>query len=115
MSKLTYGSLFAGVGGLDLGFDDAGWDCQFQVEWDKHCQEVLKRHWPNVPKYGDVRAVSGNMLPQVDLISFGSPCQDLSVAGKRSGLEGDRSGLFFEGIRIIRQNIICPRRQQGAY
>lgn len=99
----TYGSLFAGVGGFDLGFDSAGWDCKFQVEWDKHCQEVLKRNWPDIPKYGDVRSVSGAMLTPVDLISFGSPCQDLSVAGKRSGLDGDRSGLFFEGIRIIKE------------
>lgn len=103
MGRLTYGSLFAGVGGFDIGFDSAGWECKFQVEWDKHCQEVLKRHWPDVEKHWDVRTVNGAMLPKVDLISFGSPCQDLSVAGKRSGLEGDRSGLFFEGIRIIKE------------
>lgn len=103
MSNLTYGSLFAGVGGFDLGFDKAGWECKFQVEWDKHCQSVLKRHWSNVPKFEDVRDVNGADLTPVDLISFGSPCQDLSVAGKRSGLEGDRSGLFFEGIRIIKE------------
>ena len=103
MGQLTYGSLFAGVGGFDLGFDSAGWDCKFQVEWDKHCQSVLKKHWPNVPKFEDVRDVNGADLPPVDLISFGSPCQDLSVAGKRSGLEGNRSGLFFEAIRIIKE------------
>jgi DNA (cytosine-5)-methyltransferase 1 len=103
MGKLTYGSLFAGVGGLDIGFDRAGWDCKFQVEWDKHCQEVLKANWPNVPKYEDVRNVNGAELTPVDLIAFGSPCQDLSVAGKRSGLEGSRSGLFFEAIRIIKE------------
>jgi DNA (cytosine-5)-methyltransferase 1 len=103
MSNLTYGSLFAGVGGFDLGFDAAGWQCRFQVEWDKNCQEVLKKNWPDVPKYLDVRDVKGSELPVVDLISFGSPCQDLSVAGKRSGLDGDRSGLFFEGIRIIKE------------
>ena len=103
MGQLTYGSLFAGVGGFDLGFDSAGWDCKFQVEWDKHCQSVLKKHWPDVPKFEDVRDVNGADLPPVDLISFGSPCQDLSVAGKRSGLEGNRSGLFFEAIRIIKE------------
>ena len=103
MGRLTYGSLFAGVGGFDLGFDAAGWDCKFQVEWDKPCQGVLKRHWPNVPKWEDVRDVNGAALPPVDLISFGSPCQDLSVAGKRSGLDGERSGLYFEGIRIIKE------------
>ena len=103
MGQLTYGSLFAGVGGFDLGFDSAGWDCKFQVDWDKHCQSVLKKHWPDVPKFEDVRDVNGADLPPVDLISFGSPCQDLSVAGKRSGLEGNRSGLFFEAIRIIKE------------
>lgn len=103
MGRLTYGSLFAGVGGFDLGFDAAGWDCKFQVEWDKNCQSVLKRHWPNVPKWEDVRDVNGAELTPVDLISFGSPCQDLSVAGKRSGLDGERSGLYFEGIRIIKE------------
>lgn len=103
MGRLTYGSLFAGVGGFDLGFDAAGWDCKFQVEWDKHCQSVLKKHWPNVPKFEDVRDVNGADLTPVDLISFGSPCQDLSVAGKRSGLDGERSGLYFEGIRIIKE------------
>jgi DNA (cytosine-5)-methyltransferase 1 len=103
MSNLTYGSLFAGVGGFDLGFDSAGWECKFQVEWDKNCQEVLQRNWPDTLKYTDVRDVDGADLTPVDLISFGSPCQDLSVAGKRSGLDGDRSGLFFEGIRIIKE------------
>lgn len=103
MGQLTYGSLFAGVGGFDLGFDKAGWECLFQVEWDKHCQSVLKKHWPNVPKFEDVRDVNGAKLEPVDLIAFGSPCQDLSVAGKRSGLEGNRSGLFFEAIRIIKE------------
>lgn len=103
MKQLTYGSLFAGIGGFDLGFDSAGWECSFQVEWDKNCQSVLKKHWPNVPKFEDVRDVNGADLPPVDLISFGSPCQDLSVAGKRSGLDGDRSGLYFEGIRIIKE------------
>ena len=72
MGRLTYGSLFAGVGGFDLGFDAAGWDCKFQVEWDKPCQGVLKRHWPNVPKWEDVRDVNGATLPPVDLISFGT-------------------------------------------
>ncbi len=103
MGQLTYGSLFAGVGGFDLGFDKAGWECKFQVEWDKHCQSVLKRHWADVPKFEDVRDVNGAELEPVDLIAFGSPCQDLSVAGKRSGLDGDRSGLFFEAIRIIKE------------
>ena len=101
--SLTFGSLFAGVGGFDLGFESAGWECGWQVEWDKHCQSVLAHHWPHVPKWGDVSTVSGADLPPVDCITFGSPCQDLSVAGKRAGLDGDRSGLFYEAIRIIKE------------
>jgi DNA (cytosine-5)-methyltransferase 1 len=103
MSKKTFGSLFAGVGGFDLGMEQAGWDCQWQVEWDKHCHNVLTKHWPDVPKYWDVRDVDGAKLTPVDCIVFGSPCQDLSVAGKGGGLEGSRSGLFHEAIRIIKE------------
>jgi DNA (cytosine-5)-methyltransferase 1 len=102
-SEHTFGSLFAGVGGFDMGFENAGWSCKFQVEWDKNCQTILNRHWPDVPKWGDVSTVSGYELPPVECIIFGSPCQDLSVAGKRAGLEGARSGLFFEAVRIIKE------------
>jgi DNA (cytosine-5)-methyltransferase 1 len=100
---MKFGSLFAGVGGFDLGLEAAGWECGFQVEWDPHCQQVLAHHWPDVPRWGDVSTVNGADLPAVDVITFGSPCQDLSVAGKRAGLEGSRSGLFFEATRIIRE------------
>jgi DNA (cytosine-5)-methyltransferase 1 len=103
MKQYTYGSLFAGVGGFDLGLDAASWTCKFQVEWDKNCQSVLQRHWPDVPKYLDIRDVSGYEVEPVDMIVFGSPCQDLSVAGKRAGLDGEKSGLFFEAVRIIKE------------
>ena len=99
----TYGSLFTGVGGFDLGCDSAGWQCAFQVEWDKKASSVLEHHWPEVPKWSDVSDVKGADLPAVDVITFGFPCQDLSVAGKRAGLDGERSGLFFEATRIIRE------------
>lgn len=100
---MKYGSLFAGVGGFDLGFDAAGWDCGFQVEWDRQCQQVLARHWPDVPRWSDVRDVNGADLPPVDCITYGFPCQDLSVAGARAGLDGARSGLFFDAVRIIKE------------
>ena len=103
MNKPTFGSLFAGVGGFDLGFEAAGYDCGFQVEWDKNCQQVLAHHWPDVPRWGDVSEVNGADLPPVDVITYGFPCQDLSVAGKRAGLDGDRSNLFFQAIRIIKE------------
>jgi DNA (cytosine-5)-methyltransferase 1 len=101
--KHTFGELFAGVGGFGMGMEAAGWTCAWQVEWDKQCQQVLRHHWPDVPKYGDVSTVSGYDLAPVDCITFGSPCQDLSVAGKRAGLDGNRSGLFFEAVRIIKE------------
>ena len=100
---MKFGSLFAGVGGFDLGFEAAGFECGWQVEWDKHCQQVLQFRWPNVPKWEDVRDVSGYDLEPVDVITYGFPCQDLSIAGKQAGLDGDRSGLFFEAIRIIKE------------
>jgi DNA (cytosine-5)-methyltransferase 1 len=100
---MKFGSLFAGVGGFDLGFEAAGIKCCFQVEWDKYCQQVLAYHWPDVPRWSDVSDVKGADLPPVDVITFGSPCQDLSVAGKRVGLDGSRSNLFFEATRIIRE------------
>lgn len=110
---MKYGSLFTGVGGMDLGFDYY-FDCAWQVEWNKECQAILRRHWPTVPKFGDIREVSGEHLSPVEIVTFGSPCQDLSVAGKRIGLAGQRSGMFFEAIRIIREmkettNGIFPR------
>lgn len=101
---LTFGSLFAGVGGIDLGLERTGrWECRFQVEWDSACQQTLAYWWPEVPRWSDVAETSGRDLPPVDLITFGSPCQDLSNAGKRAGLEGSRSSMFFEAVRIIKE------------
>lgn len=113
MTRPTYGSLFSGVGGMDMGFD-THMDCVFQVEWDKNCQSVLKRHWPDVPKWHDVQDVNGAELPPCDVLTFGSPCQDLSVAGKRAGLDGNKSSMFFEATRIIKEmrdatNLTYPR------
>jgi DNA (cytosine-5)-methyltransferase 1 len=98
---LTLGSLFAGIGGFDAGFHRAGFETRWFVEWDKDCQRVLSHHFPGVPIHGDISAVDPADLAPVDVITFGSPCQDLSVAGKRAGLDGARSGLFYEALRII--------------
>ncbi len=111
---ITFGSLFAGVGGIDLGLEAAGWSCGFQVEWDKNCLQTLNYHWPDVPKWGDVSDVNGAELPPVDVITFGSPCQDLSVAGKRAGLDGARSGLFHQAIRIINEMRIATNGKYPA-
>ena len=100
-------SLFSGVGGFDMGLENAGMQTVFQCEWDKHANSILHRHWPEVPKWDDVSTLTGKHIlanaPVIDVVAWGSPCQDLSVAGKRAGLEGGRSGLFHEGIRIIKE------------
>lgn len=100
-------SLFSGVGGFDMGLEAAGMTTVFQCEIDKHARSVLDHHWPDVPKWGDVTTLTGaHILEQtggVDVVAWGSPCQDLSLAGKRAGLSGERSGLFHEGIRIIKE------------
>jgi DNA (cytosine-5)-methyltransferase 1 len=100
-------SLFSGVGGFDMGLENAGMETVFQCEWDKHANTILHKHWPDVPKWDDVSTLTGKQIlahaPVIDVVAWGSPCQDLSVAGKRAGLEGGRSGLFHEGIRIIKE------------
>ena len=98
---MNFGSLFTGVGGFDLGFERAGFECVWQVEQDAHCLEVLAEHYPEVERYTDVRTVGKHNLKPVELICGGFPCQDLSVAGKRAGFDGERSSLWFEFERII--------------
>lgn len=100
---LTHIDLFAGIMGFSLGFERAGIETVAYVEIDKACQSVIRRHKPDALILSDVRDAGAHNLPYADIISFGSPCQDLSVAGKRKGLNGERSGLFFEAIRIIRE------------
>lgn len=106
--KLTVGSLFAGIGGFDLGLERAGFEIGWQVEIDPFCRAVLAKHWPHVRRYEDVRTV-GAELEYVDWICGGFPCQDLSSAGKRAGLDGARSGLYREFLRIVGE-----RRPRGV-
>jgi len=95
-------SLFSGVGGFDIGFERAGIETVLQVEKDEHCLSVLEKHWPNVERMTDVRATRRtDEIEGVDLIYGGFPCQDVSIAGKRAGLAGERSGLWFEFERIV--------------
>lgn len=101
---MNFISLFSGIGGFDLGFERAGMTCILQVEKDKHALSQLKKHWPDIKKIEDVKDVSRKSITKtVDLICGGSPCQDVSVAGKRAGLAGNRSGLWFEFLRIIEE------------
>ncbi len=126
---MRFGSLFSGIGGIDLGLQRAGWQCAWQVENDPYCQRVLAKHWPEVRRHGDIRTfladTDSNQLRnqpggcrgtggqseaiaadngedwRVELIAGGFPCQDISVAGKRVGIQGERSGLFFEAVRVV--------------
>jgi DNA (cytosine-5)-methyltransferase 1 len=99
---MRFGSLFAGIGGFDLGFERAGMECAWQVEIDEYCNKVLAKHWPEVKRYGDIRTVGEHNLEPVDLICGGFPCQPYSVAGKRKGAEDDRN-LWPEYLRIVRE------------
>ena len=95
---MRFGSLFAGIGGFDAGLEASGMESIWQVEIDKYASQILEEHWPQVTRYGDVTAIDVGELEGVDLICGGFPCQDLSVAGKRAGLAGKRSGLFWEVV-----------------
>jgi DNA (cytosine-5)-methyltransferase 1 len=136
MTKPRFLSVFSGVGGFDLGLERAGWECAGQIEVDPFCNRVLARHWPDTPRWGDVRSVNADAVGRavqahprggwgsadaaglragdgaegrgagpggIDLLCGGFPCQDLSVAGRRAGLSGARSGLFFELVRLARE------------
>lgn len=100
---LTIGSLFSGVGGLELGLERAGLGpVLWQAEQDPYCQRVLAKHWPEAKRYDDVRDIDGS-AERVDIICGGFPCQDVSNAGKRAGMAGERSGLWREFARIVRE------------
>jgi DNA (cytosine-5)-methyltransferase 1 len=114
--SLTHGSLFSGIGGFDLGFERAGIRTVWQVEIDAYARRVLARHFPNATRFADIRDICGRQepherhdcghlycVPWVDVLSGGFPCQDISNAGKRAGIDGERSGLWSEYARIIRE------------
>ena len=106
---MKYVSLFSGIGGFDLGLDQAGMECILQVEQDKFALEVLHRHWPNVPKITDVKEVTPDAIKALGanrdglLIAGGFPCTGMSIAGKREGFRDPRSGLWMEFHRILSQ------------
>lgn len=96
--------LFSGIGGFHLGFERAGFKVNsYFSEVDKHAIAVYKHQFKNSTYVGSVVNITGNELPRIDLITFGSPCQDFSLAGKRKGMEGERSSLILEAIRLIHE------------
>lgn len=124
---INYIDLFSGIGGFAKGIENAGIKIKnhYYSEIDEHCIEIYKKHFPKAKALGDIKTITSetikkepiidnndnnninndvnNSKQQIDLITFGFPCQDLSVAGKRTGLDGSRSGLFFEAIRLIKE------------
>ena len=104
-SKLRVSSFFSGIGGFDLGLERAGMRVVFQSEINKYCQMVLKHHWPSVKLNGDITKLQGKDIPDSEVWCGGFPCQDLSLAnqGKRKGLDGLRSGLFYKYAELIEE------------
>lgn len=100
---MTLGSLFDGIAGFPLAARRQGIKTLWVSEIEPNCIDIAKRHFPEAEQLGDITKIDGGKIPVVDIISFGSPCQDLSVAGKQAGIEGTRSGLFMEAVRIIRE------------
>ena len=98
---LTVGSLFSGIGGFDLGLERAGMRVIWQSEIDPYASAVLRKHWPHVPNHGDIRAIHFPPVERCDVLCGGFPCQDISNAGKRAGIDGERSGLWSEFARVI--------------
>lgn len=98
--------LFSGIGGFPRGIEQAGIEIEnhYYSEIDKYAKAIYRKHWPEAVDLGAVESIDGSRYEPFDLITFGFPCQDLSIAGKREGLSGARSNLFFEATRIIREN-----------
>lgn len=112
----TFGALFSGCAGLDVGLESVGWRCAWQVENDPACSELLEQRFPGVPNYGDVTATDWAALPPVRALVGGFPCQDLSYAGRGAGLEGERSGLYYfmaDAVRAIRPELVLLENVPG--
>lgn len=109
---ITLGSLFDGIGGWQLAAVKNGVKPLWSSEIDPFPASVTKAHFPGTIQLGDVTKIDGAKIAPVDIICAGSPCQDLSIAGKRAGLEGERSNLFYQAMRIVRE---MRRKTNGVY
>ena len=111
-------SLFSGVGGLDLAAEAAGIEIAAMCEIEPFCRTILNKRWPGVPVIEDVRTIRGeDYAGTIDIVFGGFPCQDLSVAGRQAGLSGERSGLWFEMLRVItscRPRFVVAENVRGA-
>lgn len=122
---LTMGSLFDGSGGFPLAAEMCGITPVWASEIDPFCVQVTTKRFPNMKHLGDITKINGGSITPVNIITFGSPCQDLSVAGNRAGLDGSRSSLFLEAIRIFKEmreatngiypNVVVWENVLGAY
>ena len=102
MANLKVASLFSGIGGIDLGFLQAGFDIVFANEIDKYACKTYKKNFPNhYLLEGDVKKIDPNDIPEFDVLVAGFPCQAFSIAGKQRGFEDKRGSLFFEIERIV--------------
>lgn len=101
---MTFGSLFAGIGGIDLGLERAGMICRWQSEIDPYACQVLAKHWPDIPNLGDIRDIDWTRVERTDLVAGGYPCQPFSQAGRRAGGDDPRHlwPLFAECLRVVR-------------
>lgn len=101
---MNVGSLFSGIGGIELGFEREGFHTSWFVENNLYCQSILKEHFPRATIYGDIQTIDFSQLEKVQILTGGFPCQDISIAGKGAGIiEGKRSKLWTEYARAVRQ------------
>ena len=113
--EITMGSLFDGIGGWCIAAERNGAVPVWSSEIEPFCIEVTKKHFPNVMQLGDIRKIKGDKIPPVDIICAGSPCQDLSVAGKREGLKGERSGLFRTANDVVSDMLRATKGEYPKY
>lgn len=115
MSDFTFGSLFSGIGGLDLGLERAGMKCAWQSEIEPYACRVLAKHWPDIPNLGDIRDIDWTAIPRVDLVAGGYPCQPFSHAGKRNGTNDPRHlwPMFAECLRVLRPRFALLENVSG--